>query len=71
MTQVKDDEPALLLVECGEEKIKLVLLNKEKAVQIEKSVHGGKCEENVWYLDNGASNHMRGQRLKFKFWMRQ
>lgn len=66
LTQVNDDEPALLMAKCGDEKGESVVLNEGR-------VHPGfgqgtECENetDVWYLDNGASNHMTGQRSKFK-----
>lgn len=44
----------------------MVLLNEEKVVP--SVVQGDVKKENsrVWYLDNGASNHMTGQCSKFK-----
>lgn len=59
-----DDEPALLLAKCGEKVDDIILLNKETIPKL--SAHDAiSRESNVWYLDNGASNHMTGQRSKF------
>lgn len=53
LTQIQDDEPALLIA--------------ENEVTPKLSVNGDETfESNVWYLDNGASNHMTGDRSKFK-----
>ncbi|KAL8116816.1 hypothetical protein AgCh_023110 [Apium graveolens] len=65
LVQTQDDEPALLLVEkCGEEKSNVVLMNEEIKPRLNAQKTTGD-ESNVWYLDNGASNHMTGQRSKF------
>ena len=65
LTQVTDEEPALLLAECHDPKETKLLLNEElvnpKLKQMEKQT-----DSNIWYLDNGASNHMTGQRTKFR-----
>ncbi|XP_023748855.1 uncharacterized protein LOC111897122 [Lactuca sativa] len=57
-----EEEPTLLLTVCGEKNIEVVLLNEEKVYpsQLKES-----NEENIWYLDNGASNHMIGCRGLF------
>ncbi|XP_074337557.1 uncharacterized protein LOC141674757 [Apium graveolens] len=56
-----DDEPALLMAE------KVLLVDEGKVSprlnQVSKEKQG---DSNVWYLDNGASNHMTGQLSKFK-----
>lgn len=61
LAQLKDDEPALLMAQCiiGAEDI--ILLIEDKVSKGAKKV-----EENTWYLDNGASNHMTGHREKFE-----
>lgn len=64
LTQVHDDEPAILLTECSTEMGNTLLLNevavKSRLDKTEKSV-----DSNLWYLDNGASNHMTGQKSSF------
>lgn len=57
-----EDEPALLLSVCGKKITNMVLLNEEK-------VYPNRLKENedtnIWYLDNGASNHMTGSKELF------
>lgn len=66
MIQMEDDEPALLLAKHVIENNGKVLLNERdfqpKLAVNEKKEH---LSSNVWYLDNGASNHMTGQKSKF------
>lgn len=67
MAQMQDDELALLIVENVEDDQKVMLINEEQVVpklnQDAKTMQGG---SNLWYLDNGASNHMTGELSKFK-----
>lgn len=66
LTQIDGDEPTLLLSEYGEEKKEnMILLNEGNAVLMINPDGEVKMETNVWYLDNGASNHMTSQRSKF------
>lgn len=49
------------------EEDELMLLNEKGIVpKLNKTVNDRQEESNVWYLDNGASNHMTGQISKFK-----
>ena len=65
MAVMDDDEPALLLAKHDKDALEL-LLSEDKllSTQLPKSGDYG-SESNVWYLDNGASNHMTGFRSKF------
>lgn len=60
LTQTYDEEPALL-VAMNEEGAEDVILLSEGA-----DSNLNMKEENIWYLDNGASNHMTGCREKFE-----
>ncbi|XP_047333249.1 uncharacterized protein LOC124936767 [Impatiens glandulifera] len=77
ITSFNDEEPILMFVE-GEEKTNLeefmqepskeepevALFNEEKVIE-KLIVSGDECNHtDVWYLDNGASNHMTGHREK-------
>ncbi|XP_074361110.1 uncharacterized protein LOC141701332 [Apium graveolens] len=63
MTQINDDEPALLMDACVEKK---VLLNEKYTTpRLAPSTEHKEVSSNIWYLDNGASNHMSGQHSKF------
>ncbi|KAL8145756.1 hypothetical protein AgCh_003778 [Apium graveolens] len=64
MALVQDDEPALLLTECEKKEDGVMLLNEERVVP-RLSAEEKQIESNLWYLDNGASNHMIGHRSKF------
>ncbi|KAL8107017.1 hypothetical protein AgCh_023716 [Apium graveolens] len=65
MAILDDDEPALLLAKHDKEAPKL-LLSEDKILSTQLPNNGDYVgESNVWYLDNGASNHMTGFRSKF------
>ncbi|XP_074376484.1 uncharacterized protein LOC141718044 [Apium graveolens] len=66
LTQVDDDEPALLMEECRGMTRVLVLLNEVGVTSSMGQQHKYKADISVWYLDNGASNHMTGERSRFK-----
>nr|GFA90737.1 zinc finger, CCHC-type [Tanacetum cinerariifolium] len=57
----KDDEPSLLMT-THETEHEEVLLN-EGQIQPEKYASG---DASMWYMDNGASNHMTGTKSYFK-----
>lgn len=67
MAKMDDDEPALLLAKHVREDGASFFLN-EKGVQPKLNTDDKvkQTESNVWYLDNGTSNHMTGSRSKFK-----
>ncbi|XP_074368601.1 uncharacterized protein LOC141708737 [Apium graveolens] len=65
-TQAEEDEPALLLLKCEDKNTGMELLNEENVdLMLNKSIEEAKMSQ-VWYLDNGASQHMTGDRGKFK-----
>ena len=62
MAQTEADEPALLLAKHDKE----VMLNEEGVTpKVMTDDKEKKASSNVWYLDNGASNHMTGDKEKF------
>lgn len=61
-----DDEPTLLFTECKEKEAEVVLLNEE-SIRPSLVSSGHNDDSNLWYLDNGASNHMTGRKSKFTF----
>ncbi|XP_074326571.1 uncharacterized protein LOC141664515 [Apium graveolens] len=60
LTQTYDEEPALLMAMNNEGADDMILLS-EGAGSNTKTL-----EEDIWYLDNGASNHMTGYREKIQ-----
>ncbi|WOG86064.1 hypothetical protein DCAR_0205261 [Daucus carota subsp. sativus] len=63
---IEDDEPALLLAKLDKTEKNLVLLNNEEVKpKLVASGHEKVGESNIWYSDNGASNHMTGHKSKF------
>lgn len=67
LTRVEDDEPALLLAKLEPAESKVLLLD-DSAVkpQLTEKGEAKMYESNLWYIDNGSSNHMTGQKSKFK-----
>lgn len=60
LTQANDDEPALLMAMTESDADGVIMLSEGK-----NSI-GKKDTENMWYLNNGASNHMMGCQEKFE-----
>ena len=58
LAEVEDDEPALLLAKCDKYQQTTFLLDEKKVLPKLGQSSGKKFDSNLWYLDNGASNHM-------------
>lgn len=70
LTQTDDDELTLLLAVTDEgqpqkDQQNVVLLNEEKVWPESFGSGGNSKSTDIWYLDNGASNHMTGDKSKF------
>ncbi|XP_076956912.1 uncharacterized protein LOC143632230 [Bidens hawaiensis] len=55
LANAKEKDPSLYMVRRVQEKM---YLNEQKVIP--KDYEGGSDEQDLWYLDNGASNHMTG-----------
>ena len=66
LSRILEDEPALLIAEVGEIEAKAMLLKEDSVIPKLRTNVEKQRDSQVWYLDNGASNHMTGQRGKFK-----
>lgn len=67
LAHMQDDEQALLLTKSAENGERVMLINEEKLLpRLDKAAEKRQGSSNLWYLDNGASNHMTGQLSKFK-----
>ncbi|XP_024990750.1 uncharacterized protein LOC112525040 [Cynara cardunculus var. scolymus] len=64
LTQTEDEEVALMMAITSEEEPNKVFLEEKISVNLLMSGEL-RVESNVWFLDNGASNHMMGDCLKF------
>ncbi|GJV51548.1 zinc finger, CCHC-type containing protein [Tanacetum coccineum] len=65
LTQTIDEEPTLMMVISQENASGEVFLNEEKVIVNILQTGEPQVESDMWYLDNGASNHMTGDRSKF------
>lgn len=66
IAQISDDEPSLLMLEKFETKNASMLINETQVMpKLNQDGEETQLESNLWYLDNGANNHMTGQYSKF------
>ncbi|KAL8123295.1 hypothetical protein AgCh_011318 [Apium graveolens] len=65
LSKTEEDEPTLPFTEFRNEEMGVIMLNQEQMIPDLKRIDEGR-ESQVWFLDNRASNHMTGQREKFK-----
>ncbi|XP_042407543.1 uncharacterized protein LOC121997275 [Zingiber officinale] len=72
LTYATDEEPTLMMTVSHEEshtrheRQDIILLSEDRfLLEMYRSVEKGE-DKDVWYLDNGASNHMTGHREKFQ-----
>ncbi|XP_076897046.1 uncharacterized protein LOC143550238 [Bidens hawaiensis] len=59
LTEAKEEEPALYLCVHGEDTTSMVMLNEDRVFPKTGD------DKDVWYVDNGASNHMTGMHGSF------
>ncbi|KAJ9567458.1 LOW QUALITY PROTEIN: hypothetical protein OSB04_003424 [Centaurea solstitialis] len=64
LIRTQEDEPALMMAICVQEKPEMVLLNEDKVLP-KRYASDPKEHNDIWYLDNGASNHITGKRSHF------
>ena len=65
MAQTEEDEPALLLAKHEKDNGEVMLIEKNVAPKLVMDQKDRVEASNLWYLDNGASNHMSGDLEKF------
>ncbi|GKC96017.1 ribonuclease H-like domain, reverse transcriptase, RNA-dependent DNA polymerase [Tanacetum coccineum] len=65
LTQTIDEEPTLMMAISYENAYGEVLLNEEKIRVNPLQTSEPRVVSDLWYIDNGASNHMTGDRSKF------
>ncbi|XP_074356746.1 uncharacterized protein LOC141696515 [Apium graveolens] len=66
LSQIQGDELALVVAEIDKSETKKMMLKEETVVPKLRASGEELRQSQVWYLDNGASNHMTGQQGKFK-----
>lgn len=63
LSQTAEEEPALLMVRVDNVQKEVIFLNESKVNPTKYAKEP--CDDEVWYLDNGASNHMTGNSFAF------